>query len=311
MTVNLRLDQALAGRLEGAVWGHLVGDALGVPYEFEPGPIHGVRWGHRGTHGQPPGTWSDDGGLMLALLDSLLTAGFDLEDQGRRAVAWMDGPDYKPGPRFDIGIGTALALTRVKCGVPAGSAGGREEGDNGNGSLMRILPVAMVGVGLPRAELAGQACLTSTVTHGHARSRAACAVYCLLVQALLTGERDRDAAMERAFAAARTCVEPDVRHELDVVRSYSQRTGSGYVVDGFWSAWDAFRAASSYRESVERAVGFGEDTDTTAAVAGGLAGAYWGVEGIPEEWLMGMRGRDIAEPLIARLIAAASPKELA
>jgi ADP-ribosylglycohydrolase len=80
------------------------------------------------------------------------------------------------------------------------------------------------------------------------------------------------------------------------------RSGSGYVVDCFWSAWDAFRAASSYRESVERAVGFGEDTDTTAAVAGGLAGAYWGVEGIPADWLSEMRGRHIVEPLFARLL---------
>jgi ADP-ribosylglycohydrolase len=299
----------LADRLEGAVWGHLVGDAVGVPYEFEPGPIRDVRWGHTGTHRQPPGTWSDDGGLMLALLDSLLTAGFDLEDQARRAVAWMDGPDYKPGPRFDIGIGTAQALTRVRRGAPAGLAGGRDESDNGNGSLMRILPIALMSLGAPAADLAQRACLASSVTHGHARSLATCTVYCLLLQAILAGEADRDVALAQAFATAASCLGQDPRGELEVLRRYHARSGSGYVVDCFWSAWDAFRAASSYRESVERAIGFGEDTDTTAAVAGGLAGAYWGVGGIPSDWLSGMRGRDIAEPLIDRLLATAAAAE--
>jgi ADP-ribosylglycohydrolase len=301
----------LASRLEGAVWGHLVGDALGVPYEFRPGPIHDVRWTHSGTHGQPPGTWSDDGGLMLALLDSLLTAGFDLEDQVRRALAWMDGPDYKPGPLFDIGIGTSQALSRVKKGVAPAEAGGRGEGDNGNGSLMRILPIALAGIGLAPVELARRASLASCLTHGHPRSRAACAVYCLIVRALLAGERDRDAALDRAFGLAEACVEPDVRPELDVLNAHQGRSGSGYVLDCFWSAWDAFHAAGSYRESVERAVCYGSDTDTTAAVAGGLAGVYWGVEGIPAGWLSGMRGREIVDPLVARLAAAAAAKELA
>src|SRR5262249_27946295 len=176
-------DLAVGDRLSGAVWGHLVGDAAGVRYEFHAGPIVSVRWGHAGTHGQPPGTWSDDGGLMLALLDSLLTVGFDLGDQARRAVAWMDGPDYKPGRRFDIGIATSQSLAPVKGGSEAGRAGGGGERDNGNGSLMRILPVALVGRDLPAAKLAAAACLASRVTHGHGRSQVACAVYCLLVQA--------------------------------------------------------------------------------------------------------------------------------
>jgi ADP-ribosylglycohydrolase len=303
-TMNRELS--LADRLKGAVWGHLVGDAVGVPYEFRPGPILDVRWGQAGTHGQPPGTWSDDGGLMLALLDSLMTTGFDLEDQGRRAVAWMDGPDYKPRPLFDIGVGTSQALARVRSGVPAASAGGRDESDNGNGSLMRILPIALVGVGLPPSDVVLQACLASGVTHGHPRSLAVCAVYCLLVGAILDGEADREAALARAFAAADSFLDTDPRRELGLMRDFEGRSGSGYVVDCFFSAWDAFRAASSYRECVERAVGFGQDTDTTAAVAGGLAGAYWGVDGIPMRWLLGMRGGEIVKPLIVKLLAAAA-----
>jgi ADP-ribosyl-[dinitrogen reductase] hydrolase len=152
-------------------------------------------------------------------------------------VAWRDGPDYKPGPLFDIGIGTSRALQRVKDGVPALEAGGCSEGDNGNGSLMRILPVALVGCDLPPAELARRASLASSVTHGHPRSRAACAVYCLVVQVLLGGEHDRDAVLAGAFTLAEVCVEPDVRPELGLLGGYERRSGSGYVVDCFWSAW--------------------------------------------------------------------------
>ena len=295
-------DTVLGDRMSGAVWGHLVGDAAGVPYEFVPGPIRNVRWGHVGTHHQPPGTWSDDGGLMLALLDSLLDVGFDLDDQARRAVAWMDGPDYKPGPRFDIGIATSRALHRVKRGVAAVSAGGCDEGDNGNGSLMRILPVALVGRDLPAAELAAAACRASRVTHGHGRSQVTCAVYCLLVQAILAGERDLDAALESALSTAGASLDPDLRAELALLRGYGSRSGTGYVLDCFWSAWEAFRSAASYQETVERAIGFGSDTDTTAAVAGALAGAFRGIGAIPPVWLDGMRGREIAQPLIDRLI---------
>ncbi len=104
----------LDDRLAGAVWGHLVGDAVGVPYEFGPArPAETVVFGHTGMYGQPPGTWSDDGALMLALLDSLLTTGFDTADQGRRAVAWFNDKAYTPDNdgRFDVGNVTAAAAS--------------------------------------------------------------------------------------------------------------------------------------------------------------------------------------------------------
>lgn len=100
MTMNL------CNRVAGAAWGHLVGDAVGVPYEFLPAEAIGhIEFGATGTHGQPAGTWSDDGVLMLALLDSLLEAGFDPEDQGRRALAWAHDRAYTPDGdvRFDLG----------------------------------------------------------------------------------------------------------------------------------------------------------------------------------------------------------------
>jgi ADP-ribosyl-[dinitrogen reductase] hydrolase len=306
--VGHRTD-GLRDKIAGAVWGHLVGDALGLPYESTPPElVREVRWGDRGIHGQPPGTWSDDGGLTLALLDSLLH-GFDVEDQARRALAWLDGPDYKPGPRFDIGVTTRAALERVKVGWPAATAGGTSESDNGNGSLMRIMPVALAGFRKPPGDVATRACLASQVTHGHPRAQTVCAVYCLVLRQLLLGERYRDKALRRSLAEAETCLPPAFRTELRNVLSYSQRAGTGYVVDTFWSGWDAFRAGASYREVVERAILYGGDTDTTAAVAGGLAGIYWGFSEIPQGWLARMRGKEIVEPLIERLTALVGSEE--
>lgn len=294
------------GCLAGAVWGHLVGDALGVPYEFAPAAeIGSVTWGHKGTHGQPAGTWSDDGGLMLAQLDSLLTAGFDLADLAKRFLRWLEGPDYKPGPVFDIGNTTKLALDRLKSGTPPEQAGGRDEQDNGNGSLMRILPVALVGHEHEQERLIAEACRSSKLTHAHPRSQAVCAVYCLVVQLILRGETRRDQALAQALIAASRHLPQGVKGELDTIRRYSQRSGGTYVVDAFWSAWDAFAASASYRETVERAVRYGNDTDTTAAIAGGLAGAYWGIDAIPAEWRRGMRAPETASRLIDRLLRTA------
>jgi ADP-ribosylglycohydrolase len=303
-------------RLSGAVWGHLVGDAVGVPYEFRPpASIGAVRFGASGTHRQPPGTWSDDGALTLALLDSLLAVGFDPDDQGRRFLAWRDWGAYTPDGDgcFDIGNATSEALRRLRGGVPAGEAGPSGEYDNGNGSLMRILPLALVGHTLPEAELIEQAHRSSRVTHGHAVAQAACALYVLLARELLLADEsgvERGGALERARETLRAyCLgSPGLEQHcraLDTIEAYPRRTGSGYVVDAFWSAWDALKDSASYHETIERSVRYGNDTDTTACIAGGLAGAWFGLDGIPADWLAGMRGRAIVDPLVDRLIAHA------
>ena len=300
----------LQDRLAGAVWGHLMGDAIGVPYEFgaaiRPGDVT-LRGG--GPHGKPPGTWSDDGALMLALLDSLLSAGFDTDDQGRRALAWADERAYTPDGegRFDIGGATARALARLRAGAPAEEAGGTTDRDQGNGSLMRILPVALVYRDADAETLIGYAHRASRLTHGHPVALAVCALCCLVVQQLLAGAADAETVLARARSTLRGHYtrggdDPRFLAALDVVEAWGGRSGRGWVVDSFWSAWDAFAGADSYRSTVQRAVAYGNDTDTTACIAGGLAGAYWGVRAMPQEWLAALRGREIVEPLVARLI---------
>ncbi len=298
----------LPSRLAGAVWGHLVGDALGVPYEFlAASQITTIDWGATGTHHQPSGTWSDDGALMLALLDSLLTVGFDTDDQGRRAVGWRQKGRYAPGGRvFDIGGTTSAALTAIQQGTPAIDAGPTGDHASGNGSLMRILPLALVERAVPDERLVELAHLASRVTHGHPRCQVACALYSLLVRGVLAGTRDRAGLLADARATLRATYEhermTDHLAALDELETWTGRSGRGHVIDSFWSAWDAFAGADSYVDTVTRAIRYGRDTDTTAAIAGGLAGAWFGLDAIPAAWRAGLREPGIVRPLVDRLI---------
>jgi ADP-ribosyl-[dinitrogen reductase] hydrolase len=313
--VDDEVDEPMRGieqvsRVAGAAWGHLVGDAVGVPYEFRSAAsIDDVELGARGTHGQPPGTWSDDGALMLALLDSLLEAGFDPEDQGRRALAWQHEGAYTPDGdgMFDIGVATRAALRALADGSPAIDAGPAHERSSGNGSLMRVLPIALLGRDDHDEDLVERAHLASRVTHGHPRCQVACAAYVLVVARLLRGSRRspalRDTLRVLRRIYARGAEHASHRAALDELETFEGASGSGFVVDSFWSAWDAFNRADTYADAIRAAVRLGNDTDTTAAIAGGLAGAYWGWDSIPIDWRRGMRGREVATPLIDRLVA--------
>lgn len=300
----------LADRLAGGVWGHLVGDAIGVPYEFSsPGTIKRLVFRGHGSHNQPAGTWSDDGALMLASLDSLLAEGFDPHDFARRAIDWYRRGDYTPDGDgwFDIGTTTRLAIEAIEAGTPAESAGATDELACGNGSLMRILPLALVERDATDEILVDHAHRLSCITHGHPRTQVACALYVLVARRLLVGS-SRSSALSWAKSRLRTLYQRGPVPEafltaLDHLEGWPERAGRGRVWDSFWSAWDAFVGAASYQATIERAVAYGNDTDTTAAIAGGLAGIRFGLDGIPPEWLAGMRGRDVVTPLVDRLVA--------
>lgn len=297
-------DRELAERLSGAVWGHLIGDAVGVPYEFGPPlPAGSVVFGARGAHGMPPGTWSDDGAMMLALLDSLLTVGFDPDDQGARYLAWADDGAYTPDGEgsFDIGGATREAMARLRRGVPADQAGGGADA-LGNGSLMRTLPIALVGHDQAPRDLVDQAVRASAVTHGSPVAQTTCALYTLIVADLVRGQPDRAAALDRAIGTLREVADDATRVVLDGILAWPTREGRGHAVDAFWSAWDAFAGAASYRDNVARAVAYGRDTDTTACIAGGLAGAYWSFDGIPGDWQGRMRDRLQVAAIVDRLL---------
>jgi ADP-ribosyl-[dinitrogen reductase] hydrolase len=289
-----------ADRVRGALWGLLVGDALGVPYEFHAaGDLPSIDQiemeppadFHRAHAGTPPGTWSDDGAHALCLLASLLHAGrLDCDDLMRRLVNWYEhGYLAVDGRVFDVGIQTRRAIARFQTGSPALACGPSQERDNGNGSLMRVLPLALWHLGSD-AELIDDARKQSRITHGHARSQLSCALYCLWVRYTLHDHSD-------AWDAARASLGPS---ELDV-HLEGAATGSGYVVDCLRSARWAVQQGS-YERAVKAAISLGNDTDTTACVTGGLAGARDGLSAIPARWLGALRERVLVEPLLERLI---------
>jgi len=297
--------------IAGGLYGLLIGDAFGVPYEFhdpsnlppedtlEPVPPEGFNRSHRDV---PVGTWSDDGAQALALLDSLLTCGgLDLDDLGRRFVGWWNHGAYTPdGKPFDIGNQTSDALLRLEAGAEAATAGGTGERDNGNGSLMRVLPVALWCLG-EDAELVDIAEGQSVVTHGHPRSQVCCALYSLWARRILQQHPEpwRD-AVETLTAMHADRADRRYAAELATVLAPFPARGSGYVVDCLHSARVALEAPD-YPSVVRRAVAFGLDTDTTAAVAGGIAGLRHGMKGIPTQWVAMLHGRDQVETLLHRL----------
>jgi ADP-ribosylglycohydrolase len=304
---------SLADRLRGGIWGLLVGDALGVPYEFhepddllwsdsiEMTPPSAFPRAHAGT---PPGTWSDDGAQSLCLLASLVECGrFDADDFGKRLLAWFDdGYMAVDGRVFDCGIQTSRALGALRAGAPALMAGPGDEHSNGNGSLMRVLPLALWHEGADE-ELVTLAHLQSQITHGHARSQVCCALYCLwarrTLEASATPWEDAVRVLRASYgdsplrAELETHVRPDDRIE---------GRGTGYVVDTLHTVRGVM-TEPTYERVVREAIGHGRDTDTTACIAGGLAGVRGGVGAIPERWLAALRGHELAEPLVDALVA--------
>ena len=176
-------------QIQGGLWGLLVGDAVGVPYEFHaPSQIPALQLIQllppagfpRSYSHVPAGTWSDDGSQALCLAASLLTyPDFNLTDFASRLTHWLaDGYMAVDGVVFDVGIQTGAALRRLTHGIPPTQSGLDGERNNGNGSLMRSLPLALLHRG-DFASLVTIAHLQSAVTHAHPRSQACCALYCL------------------------------------------------------------------------------------------------------------------------------------
>lgn len=284
----------------GGLWGSVVGDALGVPVEFlsradvRLNPVTGMR-GY-GTYQQPPGTWSDDSSLLLCSVESLNTAEFDIEDMGRRFVGWFRNNKWTPhGEVFDIGVATSTALLKIEHGCLAKDAGGRGEHDNGNGSLMRMLPVALRFADGSVNELLDKVHASSAITHAHRRSLMCCGFHALVVRELLAGTRPADAFASALNEFRKQYDDPiwnpqfvNLQRLLDgrlAEREEADIASSGYVVHTLEAALYCLLTTSSYRECVLRAVNLGSDTDTTGCVAGGLAGVAYGVGAIPKEWI--------------------------
>lgn len=314
-----RPSPSLRSRFRGGIYGVAVGDALGLPVEMEPrsarldDPVVGMR-GY-GKHNLPPGTWSDDTSMTLCLLEGLLQ-GQDWNQVARLFERWSQGKQWTAGGRvFDSGQTVAEALFRLDGVADAREAGLDAEGRTGNSSLMRTLPIALMYRSALPQEIARAAHNASRITHAHPRCQMACGIYSVLARRLLEGE-ERGLAWEntRRWAVdyygklfpnqshhfARMLQKP--AREIAALEP-DQIDSSSYVVDTFEAALWAFFGGNDYASCVLKAVNLGFDTDTTAAVAGGLGGVYFGFEAIPQEWFTVLARRMEIEGLINRALA--------
>jgi ADP-ribosylglycohydrolase len=303
-------------RIEGGIWGLVVGDALGVPWEFhapdeipaedelEYEPPPGCERAHPSV---PPATWSDDGAQALCLLETLLEKGeLDVDDLAQRFIRWHTQGYMTPdGRTFDIGGQTADALYAIQAGKPVLEAAPGGEFSNGNGSLMRSLPLALWHHG-SAADLVELAHLQSRITHPHPRSQICCALYCLWAKRELAGEQTAwSSAVSDLRRVYRQSGQRAMSDELDRRVEPDQPPGgkgSGYVVDCLHSARLACKMGDTFEQVVRCAIRLGKDTDTTACVAGGIAGVRFGVHGIPERWRNSLRGQYLLRPLVAGLV---------
>ena len=267
-------------KIYNGLLGLVVGDAMGVPVEFNPRDSFKVTdmTGY-GTYDLPAGSWSDDSSMMLATVESIARLGkIDTDDIMKNFVRWVNDGEFTPyGEMFDIGRATRNAIQRYVAGIPAEQCGGIAEWDNGNGSLMRILPLAFTDCDYETVNA------VSSLTHAHEISKAACRVYVFVARQLLQGKTLEE--IYKCFGMKQSMFDrlPLLK---DLTRDEIKSTG--YVVDTLEAALWCNLKSSSYRECILLAVNLGDDTDTVAAVAGGLAGIIYGVggeRGIPEEWI--------------------------
>ena len=275
-------------------------DALGVPVEFErrkdlqENPVTDMR--EFGTYKQPKGTWSDDTSLMLCLAESMVE-GLDLQRLAQKFIAWKNDNYWTArGWVFDIGIGTRIAIERLENGTPPELASGFDEMDNGNGSLMRILPLVMYIKDLDIDQRYEWTKKVSSLTHAHVRSVMACFYYLEFAKKIVEG-KDKFQAYTELQSEMITHFEKREINTLEIQKFSRLLTkdistvnekyiqSRGYVIYTLEAAVWCILTTSNYKEAVLKAVNLGEDTDTTAAVAGGLAGLIYGIESIPKEWL--------------------------
>lgn len=278
------------------ILGLVLGDALGVPYEFKVRDTFRIRGleGY-GIHNQPAGTWSDDSSMTLATVDSLVVFGgsVNLDDIMDNFCRWYYFNEFTPhGGVFDIGGTTICSIYRYSDGENVDKCGMRDELDNGNGSIMRILPLAFVNASDKEIEE------VSALTHGHEIAVQGCQLYVMIAKKLMEGKKPVDAIRESVLA--RSWRKEYERIERIEKLKRKDIKSSGYVVSTLEAALWALVNSSSYLECVYKAINLGGDTDSIGAVAGGLAGIVYGVggfKGIPKVMLRKLARIDYIESL--------------
>lgn len=280
--------------------GSAVGDALGVPVEFksrqylQQNPVTDMM-GY-GTYNMPPGTFSDDSSMMFCLAESLCN-GYNLNDIAEKFQMWMhEGYWTADGEVFDVGISTRKAINRLRVVKNPTEAGSTSESDNGNGSLMRILPLAIFTKDLSIDERCEIVKEVSSITHAHNRSVLACIYYIEFALNVLDSENLEEAYLNTNFWLKLFLEENEIyKNEFQYFERIlsgklidlkeDEIKSTGYVMDSLEASIWCLLHTSSYKDCVLKAVNLGHDTDTIACIAGGIAGIYYDAETIPTNWI--------------------------
>lgn len=289
-----------------ALLGVAIGDAVGVPFEFssrekmESNPA--TEMVGFGTYNQPMGTWSDDSSMTFCLAESLLK-GYDLKDISEKFIQWKHNAYWSArGEVFDIGITTSIALERLKLiendnlEALKNLKNSGDERDNGNGSLMRIIPLLFYIKGKPITEQFEIIWEVSALTHRHIRAAMSCMIYLKLAEKLLQNKEKEIAYSEMRNEISNFWDEinfsaSEREHFKKVIQNDIRETcinnlkSGGYVIEVLESSIWFFLKKETFKDTILSIINLGQDTDTAAAIAGGLAGIYYGEKGIPKNWV--------------------------
>ena len=304
--------------------GVAVADAVGVPVEFQTRmqldlmPVKMMR--SYGTYNQPKGTWSDDSSLTFCLADSL-AKNFDLADIAKQFIRWKNFSKWTPhGEVFDIGITTSNAINVLDMLMKQEKLDellylkSDDEYSNGNGSLMRIAPLYFY-LKSSNESIESQfetIWQVSALTHGHIRSAIACTIYLMMMEELIDGNEIEIAYgntqnRTKVFFQNKDISKKEIQHfdrliENDISKlSRKSIKSDGYVMSSLEATFWCLLNSESYEETILKAVNLGHDTDTTAAIVGGLAGVVYGIEGIPDDWYNSLVKIEKIENLCDRL----------
>jgi ADP-ribosylglycohydrolase len=295
-------------RIKAVMFGHAIGDALGVPVEFrsreylEKNPVTDMIG--FGTHNMPAGTWSDDTSMSLCALASLNNGNVNYDDIMGNFCRWYyHGRFTTDGVVFDIGNTCSWAIDNYyycnhsvdNCGIPS-------DRSNGNGSLMRMHPFVLYAHynNIKDDEFVDMIAKASSLTHAHKCSIDGCVIYAYVLRELLNNPEKPSvykgidyAKSVRSFGRYYDRVFSGELESLD----RREIKSSGYVVDSLEAAIWCLLTTNSYEDCVLKAVNLGEDTDTVAAIAGSLAGALYGVDAIPASWMDKLRKKEYIEEM--------------
>jgi len=298
----------------GAIIGHAVGDAMGFPTEFSKreellqNPV--IEMIDSPDVGQPAGSWSDDTAMEIATIDSFIQKKyFDYKDIMDKWVKWISKSEYTPtGVAFDIGRTCLKAIKKYCNGTPPLQCGSTSMNENGNGSLMRILPVALYAYSknLDDISIRKLANEVSSLTHAHEISRLGCYIYVQFIICLLKGKTKEEAYKYiqgldyRSFTVDSMNRYTRILDEQIEVQILDNIKSSGYIVDTLECSMWIFMNAQHYKEAIIASTNIGGDTDTIGAIVGSMAGIYYGFESIPSNWLDKVQRKDYLIEIVDR-----------